>query len=118
MDGRSMSSQLNPLRWAKSIGSFVLAFADDLTNEAVASKGTPDGDKEGEYLVPGCCYLALPNTECAYTGSKSNYTCPSGYYRQWWYCTEGSRRRACAECTTSRDNCWTGDFNCSIWWWA
>src|SRR5258708_39193534 len=32
-----------------------------------------------------CCHL-ITHTECSYSGSKSNYSCPSGYYKQYWEC--------------------------------
>jgi hypothetical protein len=83
---------------------------------ALATAEREGGDPK--VMIPGCCHLALPNTPCPYVGHPSNYTCPSGYYRQWWYCTEGSQRRACAECTKSSTTCWQGPFICSIWWWA
>jgi hypothetical protein len=68
---------------------------------------------------PDCCSLYYPNgPECNYSGDKSNYTCPSGYHRQWWPCCEGTRQAGCGECTTNTDTCWSGQFNCSIWWWT
>jgi hypothetical protein len=60
----------------------------------------------------------LPNTPCPSVGPPQNYYCPQGYYRQWWYCTQGTRQVACAECTKSSSTCWSGPFVCSIWWWA
>jgi hypothetical protein len=65
-----------------------------------------------------CCVLARPDNECYWIGSKSNFSCPSGYYRQWWYCCEGSQQIACAECTTNPNTCWSGTFACSIWWYT
>lgn len=86
--------------------------------KATSTPGERMGDDRARIMAPGCCHLALPNTPCAYVGQPSNYTCPEGYYRQWWYCTEGTQRRACAECTQSASTCWQGPFVCSIWWWA
>jgi hypothetical protein len=63
-----------------------------------------------------CCYLARRDNECRYFGSKSNFTCPEGYHRQWWHCCEGTRLLGCGECTTSTTTCWSGSFECSIWW--
>ena len=63
-----------------------------------------------------CCFLARKDNECKWVGSKSSFTCPQGFYRQWWYCCEGTHQLACAECTTSQSNCWSGSFDCSIWW--
>jgi len=69
--------------------------------------------------LPRCCRVFYPNGPyCNYVGRPQDYTCPSGYYRQWWFCCEGSRGReaACAECTQSTSTCWSGPFNCSTWW--
>lgn len=65
-----------------------------------------------------CCSLAFPNGPfCQYTGHPRDYVCPPGWYRQWWYCCQGSRMAGCGECTRSQNTCWQGPFNCSIWWW-
>jgi hypothetical protein len=65
-----------------------------------------------------CCFLAT-NVECQWVGSKSDFTCPPGYHRHWWYCCEGTQQIACAECTNLPDSCWVGDqFVCSIWWYT
>jgi hypothetical protein len=63
-----------------------------------------------------CCSLARLDNECRYVGGKSNFTCPEGYHRQWWHCCEGTRLLGCGECTTSTSTCWSGSFECSIWW--
>jgi LysM domain len=65
-----------------------------------------------------CCFLARPDNECPYTGAnKSNYTCPSGYVKHHWTCTEGTREIGCGECAKSPSaSCWAGPFECSIWW--
>jgi hypothetical protein len=64
-----------------------------------------------------CCGLARLDNECIYYfGDKSNFTCPEGYYRQWWYCLEGTRRFACGECTTYALSCYGGNYACSIFW--
>ena len=65
-----------------------------------------------------CCGLARLDNECHWVGSKSEYTCPSGYYRHWWYCCEGTQQLACAECTGNQSTCWSGPFQCSIWWYT
>ena len=63
-----------------------------------------------------CCVLAT-HTECSYKGTKSNYVCPSGYVKQHWVCTEGTRKIGCGECAQSPSTiCWVGPFACSIWW--
>jgi hypothetical protein len=65
-----------------------------------------------------CCSLARLDNECKYYGDKSRFSCPDGYYRQWWHCCEGTRLIGCGECTTSTEACWRGSFACSIWWWT
>lgn len=66
-----------------------------------------------------CCSLAFPNGPfCEYTGRRQDYTCPEGWYRQWWHCCEGSRLAGCGECTRSQTTCWQGPFLCSMWWWT
>ena len=65
-----------------------------------------------------CCYLARTDNECRWIGSKASYTCPSGYYRHWWYCCEGSQQIACGECTRNESSCWGGPWECSIWWYT
>jgi hypothetical protein len=63
-----------------------------------------------------CCVLARRDNECRYFGDKASFTCPEGYYRQWWHCCEGTRLLGCGECTTNTSTCWSGSFACSIWW--
>jgi len=65
-----------------------------------------------------CCFLARTDNECRWLGSKSNYSCPAGYYRQWWYCCEGTQQIACGECTQNPSTCWSGGWQCSIWWYS
>lgn len=62
-----------------------------------------------------CCYLARKDNECHWFGTKSNYSCPEGYTRQWWYCCEGTQQIGCGECTPQA-TCWSGPWECSIWW--
>lgn len=64
-----------------------------------------------------CCGLARLDNECIYYfGDKSNYVCPEGYHRQWWFCCEGTRTLGCGECTPSEESCYIGPWECSIWW--
>lgn len=65
-----------------------------------------------------CCVLARRDNECNYFIEKSNFSCPEGYHRQWWHCCEGTQLIGCGECTTNADTCWSGEFECSIWWWT
>ena len=95
--------------WFSRLGLGLLAAADG---------GYGSDDAPPEEPIPACCVLALPDTECQYQGDKSNYACPSGFYRQWWFCCEGTRQAACGECTESSSTCWAGPFQCSIWWWT
>lgn len=77
------------------------------------------GQSGGGGTIPDdkCCVLARKDKECQWVGSKSNFTCPQGYYRQWWYCCEGTQQIACAECTP-QNTCWSGPWECSIWWYT
>jgi hypothetical protein len=75
-----------------------------------------DDDKPPLTDVPGCCNLRYPTGPwCEYSGSRSNFTCPPGFQRSWWFCCEGTRQVACAECSTGA-SCWSGPWNCSMWW--
>lgn len=76
------------------------------------------GPRGGGGTIPDdkCCHLARTDNECNWVGSKSQFTCPEGLYRQWWYCCEGTQQIACGECTESPNTCWSGPFECSIWW--
>lgn len=65
-----------------------------------------------------CCHLARLDKECLWIGSKSNFSCPEGFHRQWWYCCEGTQQIACGECTKSTETCWSGPWDCSIWWYT
>jgi hypothetical protein len=65
-----------------------------------------------------CCSLARLDNECSWVISKANFTCPEGYFRQWWYCCEGTQMVACGECTKSETSCWGGPWECSIWWYT
>lgn len=59
-----------------------------------------------------CCQLA----RCTVCPGSCRYTCPSGYYRRYWWCAAGARIIGCGECTTSSSSCWSGSFYCSVWW--
>ena len=65
-----------------------------------------------------CCVLARKDKECNWVLTKSNFSCPEGHYKQHWVCCEGSQQIACGECTTSETTCWSGSFDCSIWWYT
>ena len=68
-------------------------------------------------IVTGdCCQLALPDTECSYSDTKDQFTCPEGYHKQYWTCCEGTRLLGCGECTTDPGTCWDGEYICSTWW--
>ncbi|MDI6103370.1 hypothetical protein QLQ12_32650 [Actinoplanes sp. NEAU-A12] len=65
-------------------------------------------------LASPCCSLAS-NTRCS--GRCHNYTCPSGYYKRYWWCTAGVRPIGCGECQKGSGTCWEGtSFACSTWW--
>jgi len=65
-----------------------------------------------------CCYLARKDNECNWVGSKSNYTCPDGYYKTMWTCCEGTQLVSCGECSENETSCWNGPWECSIWWYT
>lgn len=97
------------LRWLRRLIEMIRVLTDRVFGRSGGGGTIPD-DK--------CCHLARPDRECQWVGSKSHYTCPQGYYRQWWYCCEGTQQVACGECTTSPSTCWSGPFECSIWWYT
>lgn len=116
------------LNWLSNIGTGLLSlFALPTDN---ATKDLSEAHPENTLAVglanepiPDCCSLyydidAEPERQCPYEGSKREYTCPEGYYQQYWTCVEGTRIAACAECTQNQETCWIGDFHCSIWWWV
>ena len=72
------------------------------------------GGPVGDYR---CCHLAT-NTECNWTIVKSNYTCPEGFHRTFWYCMDGTQKIGCGECSQSATSCWQGPWQCSIFWLA
>ena len=118
----------SPFDWLSRAGIGLLSFFANSTGGGSSSRsGGTTAKRQDQYAnqpppkaepIPACCHLALPNTECSYSGAKSNYTCPTGYYRQWWFCCEGTRQVGCGECTKSTSTCWSGPFVCSIWWWS
>jgi hypothetical protein len=92
------------------------------TNPATAPSGAQPGPP---VLISDdkCCHLIKDN-ECPYSGSKSQYTCPSGYVKFAWACCEGGQIIGCGECIQAASNpttCWDADSAntaCSIWWWC
>src|SRR4051812_3687311 len=54
-------------------------------------------------LIPDdkCCNLARKDNECSFSGAKSNYTCPPGYIKHCWVCTEGTTQIGCGECAVA-----------------
>jgi hypothetical protein len=129
---RGGTESRSPLDWLSRAGIGLLSFFADLTGGGSggpsgrsSAKSTTKRQDQPAYQpspeaepIPACCHLALPDTECRYRIVKSNYTCPPGYYRQWWFCCEGTRQVGCGECTKSTTTCWSGPFICSIWWWS
>lgn len=71
-------------------------------------------------LASPCCSLASNkkcSASCSGCSSCSNYHCPSGYHKEYWWCTAGNRIIGCGECVpTSSSTCGQGPFACSIWW--
>lgn len=117
----------SPVGWLSQVGMGLLSFfsrlTDDTSGASSSGRYDPYDDREPDPgpVVPGddkCCHLALPDKECPYSGDRSNYYCREGWYRQWWFCCEGTQQVGCGECTRSTSNCWSGPFDCSIWWWT
>ena len=129
----------SPLDWLARLGGSMLSFFAQFGDSASGGtsggyQAAPSEPEEKSYKkydeepvpqqkppdpLPQCCHVFYPNGPyCNYVGKPQSYTCPPGYYRQWWFCCEGSRGReaACAECTQSQSTCWSGPFNCSTWW--
>lgn len=66
---------------------------------------------------PSCCNLATC-TECAWQGSKDQFTCDHGHQPTYWTCvTSDNRVAACGECNPG-PTCFTGPFSCSIWYYT
>lgn len=112
----------SPLDWLSRMGIGLLSFFSNSADEAAGASSTKPkdayADQPVEQPIPDCCSLARPDKECHYVGSKTNYTCPDGFYRQFWVCLEGTQLVGCGECTQSTTTCWDGDFDCSIWFWV
>jgi hypothetical protein len=120
--------EISPLRWLSQLGTALLSSFAKVADRIGGS--SPDRQQAGDQSiasvpppvqpVPACCNLAFPNGPFCHhpPNNKPAYTCPTGFYRQWWYCCEGTRQAACAECTTSTTTCWQGTFKCSIWWYT
>lgn len=66
---------------------------------------------------PDCCHLATCR-ECAWQGSKDQYTCPTGYHQTYWTCIDQNGTSwVCGECAwETSTNCFQGPFRCSIWY--
>lgn len=63
---------------------------------------------------PYCCNLAFPNGPwCGGTQGSGNFTCPSGYYKQFWTCCAPAGLVSCWECTTDSSTCEGGSYVCS-----
>ena len=100
-------------RWLGALGIGIVGAISDIL-------ATPQAAQAG--LASPCCSLAT-NTKCSATACRNcgcsscyHFTCPAGYYKQYWWCTSGTRLIGCGECTKSTSTCWSGPFACSIWW--
>jgi hypothetical protein len=111
----------SPVAWLSSLGIGLLSFFSGLTDDAA---GAPSGKAQAESSldedvpIPDdkCCNLARLDRECKYTGDKSNFTCPDGFYKTFWPCCEGTQLIGCGECA-SGPSCLDPPWDCSIWWW-
>lgn len=62
-----------------------------------------------------CCSLA----SCNKCSGSCHWTCPSGYYRKFWWCAAGARFIGCGECQNVNDACEptrSTRWSCSVWW--
>ncbi|GII21647.1 hypothetical protein Pme01_12440 [Planosporangium mesophilum] len=105
-DGPSTSVKRRGLLRMLSVGGMALvgglAGATALPKAAAADcQGSP------------CCYLASC-TKCS--GRCWGWTCPSGYYRTYWWCMAGTRPIVCGECVKNNTGgCGSGPYACSYW---
>lgn len=70
------------------------------------------------YAAPVCCDLLYPPGSSKYCkgNGRGGFVCPSPRRFRAWYCCQGSRTYACAECT-SATSCWTvSAIYCSAYW--
>jgi hypothetical protein len=93
------------------------------TDGRIYSTWWHQGEIGGGGTIPDdkCCGLARLDKECYWVDSKSNFSCPPGYHREWWYCCEGTQQIACGECTTTPGTCWPRPgthYDCSVWWYT
>lgn len=94
----------------------VLGWAGKLGLGAVASVAALAADPErAEAAAYYCCVLGS-STTCP--GSGANYTCPSGYYKRFWYCCHSTGRYiGCGECARgSSGPCGQSPWACSKGW--
>lgn len=65
--------------------------------------------------APQCCQLASC-VECAWEGSKDQFTCPEGFQPTYWTCIDPfGDTIVCGECSRGA-NCFAGPWACSIWY--
>ena len=117
----------SPLGWLSRMGINLLSFFSDVNDSAYT--GSSGGGEANTYVADEpsggggvivddkCCFLARPDNECRYQGDKSNYTCPDGFQKTWWFCCEGTQQIGCGECS-SGPTCWQGPWECSIFWYT
>lgn len=99
-----------PLRWLSRMGMRLIVYFAEGGGGLAANKPPECAEHMGPVK---CCFLACPETECPYDGSRDNFTCPEGYTKTAWTCCDGSTLIGCGEC--SGDTCVEGPFYCSIW---
>ena len=102
---------------AATVGAIAVTWTDSPAAEA-------SGRRRGytpAYTV-GCCGLAT-STPCGGSWDNGNFTCPSGYSKEYWgCCVSGDVQYICWECkhreSDNTSSCFSGDLEdyiCSNW---
>jgi hypothetical protein len=109
------------LRSVGGVGAAVVgAIAVVWTDSPVAAASQRQGRTWTPAVNAGCCGLAT-NTPCGGHWDKGNFTCPSGYSKEFWTCCQGGNAVfVCYECkhkeSDNTNACYSGeleDYICS-----
>jgi hypothetical protein len=104
-------------RLSRRRGLGLLAGASALISGLASACGFIQLVEECTLGGPSCCHLATCR-ECAWEGTKDQYTCRDGWHQTYWTCIdENGASWVCGECAwETSTNCFEGPFNCSIWY--